>query len=318
MDIFEKLSLCGIVPVIKVEDANDAVPVCRALANGGLPVAEITFRTAAAAEAIENVKRELPDVLLGAGTVLSVEQVKAAVKAGASFIVSPGLNPEVVKYCVYNSIPVLPGCSGPSDVELAMSFGLKNVKFFPAEALGGLKLIKAMSAPYSGIKFVPTGGINKDNMNDYLSCPAVLAVGGSWMVPQDAILNKDWAAIEKLAKEAVAAMLGFDLVHFGVNSGSPEAAERDAKLFCDLLGWNIKMGNSSNFAGTRFEFMKKPYYGTHGHIAISCFSVERAVEYFRRLGYGVIEATAGYKNGHLNAIYLDGEFAGYAIHLLRK
>jgi len=247
-----------------------------------------------------------------------VDQVKRAVAAGAGYIVSPGFNPEVVGYCVENNIPVLPGCANPSDIEQAISFGLNTVKFFPAEALGGLKLIKAMAAPYTSMNFVPTGGINEQNMIEYLAFPKVRAIGGSWMVPSDAVAAKDWAKITALANGAVKAMLGFELIHFGINSGSPEAAERDAKLFCQLLGWPIKMGNSSNFAGTQFEFMKKPYLGTHGHIAIATYSVERAVEYFRRLGYGVNESTAGYKNGHLNAIYLEGEFAGYAIHLLRK
>ena len=183
MTIFDKLSLAGLVPVIKVEDAADAVPLCKALSDGGLPVAEITFRTDAAEESIRRVHAELPDVMLGAGTVLTVDQVKRAVAAGAAYIVSPGLNPSVVGYCVENDIPVLPGCANPSDIEVALGFGLKIVKFFPAEALGGLKLIKAMSAPYGGISFVPTGGINEKNFLEYLAFDKVKAIGGSWMVP---------------------------------------------------------------------------------------------------------------------------------------
>ena len=201
MDIFEKLSLAGLVPVIKVEDANDAVPLCRALSEGGLPVAEITFRTAAAEQAIRNVSSALPEVILGAGTVLSVDQVKRAVDAGAKFIVSPGLNPAVVGYCVENHIPVLPGCANPSDIETAMSFGLDTVKFFPAEAAGGINFIKAISAPYGGMKFVPTGGINEKNLMDYLSFPKVRAAGGSWMVPGDAVKAKDWNRVTELTRK---------------------------------------------------------------------------------------------------------------------
>ena len=160
LDMIEKLSMAGIVPVIKVESADDAVPLCRALSDGGLPVAEITFRSDAAEEAIRRVHRELPDVILGAGTVLTCEQVDRAVAAGATYIVSPGLNAEVVKHCQQVGVPIVPGCSNPSDIELALSLGLTTVKFFPAEALGGLALIKAMSAPYGNVRFLPTGGVN--------------------------------------------------------------------------------------------------------------------------------------------------------------
>ena len=161
MDILEKLSLAGLVPVIKIDDPEDAVPLCKALADGGLPVAEITFRTAAAEESIRRVHEELPNVILCAGTVLTTDQVDRAVNAGAAAIVSPGLNPEVVKYCLSKNIPVCPGTANPSDIEVALSLGLKAVKVFPAEAIGGIKLIKSMAAPYVGMKFMPTGGINE-------------------------------------------------------------------------------------------------------------------------------------------------------------
>ena len=169
MDILDQLSLAGLVPVIKVDDAADAVPLCRALSEGGLPVAEITFRTAAAEEAIRRVHEELPNVILCAGTVLTTDQVDRAVAAGAAAIVSPGLNPEVVKYCIAKGVPVCPGISSPSNIETALSLGLKTVKVFPAEAIGGLKLIKSMAAPYVDMQFMPTGGINESNMLDYLT-----------------------------------------------------------------------------------------------------------------------------------------------------
>ena len=195
MEILEKLSLIGIVPVIAIDDAADAVPLCKALSEGGLPCAEITFRTAAAAEAIQNVSRELPDVLVGAGTVLTCEQVDRAVAAGAKFIVSPGLNPEVVRHCQEVGIPVTPGTSNPSDIETALSLGLKTVKFFPAEAAGGLKYIKSIAAPYVDVTFMPTGGVNEKNLLDYLSFGKILCCGGSWMVPKDAVKAKDWDKI---------------------------------------------------------------------------------------------------------------------------
>lgn len=319
MEFLEKLSLAGLVPVIAIEDANDAVPLCKALSEGGLPVAEITFRTAAAEEAIRKVHEALPDVLLCAGTVLTTEQVDRAVNAGAAAIVSPGLNPEVVRYCLSKNIPVCPGTANPSDLEVALSLGLKAVKVFPAEAIGGIKLIKSMAAPYGDLKFMPTGGINENNMLDYLSFDRILCCGGSWMVPKDAIAAKDWAKITALTRSAVDKMLGFELRHIGINSGNPEQAMKDAKLLSALLGWEIKDGNSSVFCGTGFEMMKKPFRGTHGHIAVGCTSVARAKWHLEQRGFVFEdESTASVKNGKMVAIYLKDEIAGFAVHLVQK
>ena len=229
MDMLKQLSLAGLVPVIKVKNAEDAVPLCRALKNGGLPVAEITFRTDAAEEAIRLVHEALPEVLLGAGTVLTCEQADRAWNAGAGYIVAPGLNPVVVKHCTEKGYPVLPGCANPSDIELALSLGLTTVKFFPSEALGGLKMIKAMSAPYGNVRFVPTGGITEKNLPEYLAFPKIAACGGSWMVPEDAIAAKDWDKIEKLAREAVQVMLGFEVKHIGINNADQETAVNEGK-----------------------------------------------------------------------------------------
>lgn len=318
MDMIQKLSLAGIIPVIKVTDLSDAVPLCKALANGGLPVAEITFRTDAAEEAIMRVHQELPHVMLGAGTVLTTEQADRAVAAGAAYIVSPGINPEVVKHCQEIGVPVVPGCANPSDIEVALSLGLSVVKFFPAEALGGLKLIKAMSGPYVDVRFVPTGGVNEQNLLEYLNFPKVVACGGSWMVDQKAIAAKDWAKIEELTRSAVTLMLGLELKHIGVNSGSPEQAMRDAQALAKLLGWPIKDGNSSTFTGVNFEFMKKPFRGTHGHIALATNSLARARWHLEQKGFSFDDESAYVKDGKTLAIYLNDEIAGFAFHLLQK
>lgn len=318
MDMLEKLSLAGLVPVIKVEDAKDAVPLCKALAEGGLPVAEITFRSAAAEEAIRLVHEQLPDVILGAGTVLTTQQVDRAAAAGAAYIVSPGINPEVVRHCQAKGVPVLPGCANPSDIEVALSLGLQTVKFFPSEALGGLNMIKALSAPYGGITFVPTGGVNEKNLTEYLSFPKVAACGGSWMVPQDAVNAKDWEKIKAITKSAVAILLGFELAHVGINTETPENAMRQAQLLCGMLGWEIKDGNSSTFAGAAFEMMKKPFRGTHGHIAIRTNSIPRAKWHLEQRGFAFDESSATEKNGKPVAIYLKDEIAGFAFHLLQK
>ena len=201
-DILLKIGELKIVPVVAIQDAKDAKPLGDALLAGGLACAEITFRTAAAQDAIKIMSAN-KDALVGAGTVLKVDQVKAAVDAGAQFIVSPGFNPQVVGYCVENNIPITPGISNPTDIEMALDFGLEVVKFFPAEAFGGIKTLKAISAPYGMMRFIPTGGIDANNLLDYLSFSKVLACGGSWMVKSDFISNGDFDKITKLTSEAV-------------------------------------------------------------------------------------------------------------------
>jgi 2-dehydro-3-deoxyphosphogluconate aldolase/(4S)-4-hydroxy-2-oxoglutarate aldolase len=192
-----------IIPVVAIEEAVNAVPLADALIEGGLPCAEITFRTAAA-EAVIATLAQRGDMLVGAGTVLKIEQVQAAVDAGACFIVAPGFNPRVVKYCIDHSIPVTPGVATPTDIEAAMEFGLEIVKYFPAEAFGGLKTLKAISGPYTMMKFIPTGGINAGNVSEYLRHPTVAAVGGSWMVKSSLISEGQFETITRLTKEAMA------------------------------------------------------------------------------------------------------------------
>lgn len=201
--VLEQIQEIGIVPVVVLNDAEDAKPLARALCEGGLPCAEVTFRTDAAEESIRIMAENFPDMLIGAGTVLTTEQVDRAVAAGAKFIVSPGLNPRIVKYCVDRGILIVPGCSNPSDIEQALENGLDVVKFFPAEAAGGLKMIKAMAAPYVGVKFMPTGGIDPNNVREYLAYDRVLACGGSWMVKGELVKAGEFDRITALVKEAV-------------------------------------------------------------------------------------------------------------------
>lgn len=201
--VLEQMGKIGIIPVVVLNDAKDAAPLAQALCEGGLPCAEVTFRTDAAEESIRIMAEQFPQMLVGAGTVLTTEQVDRAVAAGAKFIVSPGLNPKVVKYCVDKGIPVTPGTCNPSDVEQAIELGLDVVKFFPAEAAGGLKMIKAMAAPYVGMKFMPTGGINAGNVRDYLAYDRILACGGSWMVSGKMVEAGEFDKIKEMTAEAV-------------------------------------------------------------------------------------------------------------------
>lgn len=205
-DILKKISEIRIVPVVAIENSEDAKRLGQALVNGGIPCAEVTFRTEAAADTIRIMSSEFPEMLVGAGTVLKTEQVDRAVEAGAKFCVSPGLNPRIVKYCVDKGITMVPGCANPSDIEAAMEFDLDVVKIFPAEAIGGLPLIKAMSAPYSNMKFMPTGGINTGNIGKYLEFKKIIACGGSWMVDKKLIAEGRFDEIERLCREAVEAI----------------------------------------------------------------------------------------------------------------
>lgn len=202
-NMLQRIGEMGIVPVVVLEDAVAAAPLAQALIQGGLPCAEVTFRTPAAKDAIGIMAEQFPDMLVGAGTVLTIQQVDDAVSAGAKFIVSPGFNPHIVSYCVEKQIPIIPGCSTPSDIEQALEYNLKVVKFFPAEAAGGLSMIKAIAAPYVGVRFMPTGGINTSNVRSYLAFDRILACGGSWMVPKDMVKEGNFEKIKELTREAV-------------------------------------------------------------------------------------------------------------------
>lgn len=317
--VINELSAYGIVPVVKIDRIEDARPLAKALCDGGLPVAEVTFRTACAKEAISIMAKEFPDMLIGAGTVLTTEQVDAAVEAGAKFIVSPGLNPKVVKYCVDKGIPITPGCANPSDVEQAIELGLEVVKIFPAEAVGGLNLIKSMAGPYTTMRFMPTGGINAKNLNDYLAFDKIIACGGSWMVDPSMVAAGEFDKITEKTKEAVSQMLGFELAHVGINAESEAVASEVATKFNSIFNLPIKDGNSSIFAGTGIEVMKAPYLGAKGHIAYKTNYIDRAVAYLKAKGVEINEESAKYNaKGKLVAIYLQEEIAGFAIHLLQK
>lgn len=317
--IADQIYDCGIVPVVKLDRAEDAVPLAKALIAGGIRCIEVTFRTDAAEEAIRAIHAQVPEMLLGAGTVLTPQQVRRAADAGAAFMVSPGFSDQTVEYCVKNQIPIFPGCATPSEVERALSFGLTDLKFFPAEASGGLKMIKAMCAPYTNVRFMPTGGINEDNMLSYLSYEKILACGGSWMVKDSLIRNHQFDEITRLADSAMRKMLDFSLAHVGINQpDAASAADAASQLSC-LLGGAIKDGTSSLFVDSTLEIMKTKYLGTMGHIGFYTSSVQRAAAYLAAKGFTLNEDTVKYDaQGKLKFAYLKGEIAGFAIHLVNR
>ena len=319
-DMMKELYSIGLIPVIKIENPDDAVPLAKARIDGGLPAAEITFRTACAAEAIKNITEAYPEMLVGAGTVLTCEQVDAAIAAGSKFLVSPGLNPKVTGYALSKGVPMLPGCSNPSDVEVALELGLKTVKFFPAEAVGGLKMLKAMAAPYGQLTFMPTGGINADNLLDYLKFNKIVACGGSFMVKDELVKEKKWDEITALTKDAVKKMLGLEFTHMGINTENKEEAEKSAKLFNLLFGMPLKETSKSYFSGDAFEFMMGKGPGKCGHIGIKTHFVDRAIAYFKRMGFEFDESSITYddKTGKPKFVYFKDEIAGFAVHLVQK
>jgi 2-dehydro-3-deoxyphosphogluconate aldolase/(4S)-4-hydroxy-2-oxoglutarate aldolase len=315
----KQLGKIGIIPVIKIDDPDKAAPLAKALIEGGIPCAEVTFRTAHGEEAIRRIRAEVPDILLGAGTVLTAGQVENAVSAGAAFIVSPGFNPKVVDYCIERGIPVTPGCSGPSDIEQALERGLDVVKFFPAEQAGGLDYIKAVAAPYPGVRFIPTGGINAANIAKYTAYEKVLACGGSWMVQADLINTGNFSRITALCREAVLSMLGFGFVHMGLNAAREEEALAAAKLFGMIFGLGGKTGEKSIFAGDSLEIMKNPGPGTKGHIGIGTWSVPKAYACLERQGIAFDPASIRLDGmGEVNFAYLKDEILGFAVHIVQK
>jgi len=202
-EIFNQLKTFSIIPVVKINHSDTAIDLAKALSRGGLPVAEITFRTDAAEESIRLIVQNVPEVCVCAGTILTVENAKRAVDAGASMLISPGTNPKVVTWCLDHNVAIIPGCATPSDVEACMEFGLDVVKLFPAEILGGVKMLKALSGPYSNMMFMPTGGISAANVSEYLALKNVIACGGSWMVPEKAIDSHEFDKIEEWTRLAV-------------------------------------------------------------------------------------------------------------------
>lgn len=318
MDALNRLANSGVVPVVVLDHVKDAVPTARAMLAGGIDVMEITFRTAAARDAIAAVAAQVPEMLVGAGTVVTLAQCKAAVEAGAKFIVSPGFDAEVVAWCVDAGIPVTPGCVTPSEIMAAMKLGLTVVKFFPANIYGGLGAMKALSGPFGGVKFIPTGGIDAQNLAEYLSAPFVHAVGGSWVCPKKEIAEGNFEKITALCAQARRAVLGFEVGHIGINCENAEASEAVCAEMGRAFGFEMKPGNSSNFSSSAIEVMKSPYLGTHGHIAVKTNCIGAAIAQLARDGYEVDLSTAKYKGEAMIAVYLKGEFGGFAIHLVQK
>jgi len=316
--VMKRLHGIGIIPAIVLDRVEDAAPLADALCKGGLPAAEVTFRTPAAHDAMIAMKKARPELLVGAGTVLSIEQVDSALDAGAEFIVAPGLNPEVVTYCQKKGVAVCPGISTASELEQALALDLHTVKFFPAEAAGGIKTIKALCGPYKNMTFLPTGGINEKNMLDYLSFNKIFAVGGTWMVKTGLIKNGQFNKVEEISREAVMKMLGMHVKHIGINCTETDG-KATADKFANLLQGTVRETSKGYFGSEMIEVMVKEHFGTKGHIAIGVNNVERALAYYRALGVAFDENSITYDDeGDAKFAYFKEEIGGFKIHLVNN
>ncbi len=318
MDLSERLGNIGLIPVVVFDKAEYALPAAKAMLEGGLPVMEVTLRTDAALESIKAIKQACPEIVLGAGTVLSVDQAKAAADAGCEFIVSPGFNDDVVRFCLGNGILATPGCVTPTEIDHALSFGINIIKFFPANIYGGVKACEALHGPYRAVKFIPTGGVSLDNLAEYADKDYIHAIGGGWLCSPKDMANGNFANITGTVKKSIGALLGFELAHIGINMDDKDVSLALAQEFANAFGADVKEGNSSNFTGTSVEVMNKRFRGANGHIAIRTNSIDRAVYYLGRRGYKADMSSLVEKNGKKVAIYLENEFGGFAVHLLQK
>ena len=316
-----KLREMGIVPVVKIDDAAQALPLADALTTGGLPCAEITFRTDAAADAIRMIREKRPDMLVGAGTVLTTEQLDRALETGAQFIVSPGMNPKIVKAAQEKGVPIYPGCVTPSEVEAAMELGLRTVKFFPAEAAGETPMLSSLAAPYQQIRFMPTGGIDKTNLNKYLALSNVIACGGSFMVKAAWLNEGNWDAVRAETEAAVKTMLGLEMGHFAIMAKDQEDMTTSAEMLGDMLclSASINPDGRGAMVGGAFEVLNSREEGLYPHAALLTNDPARAKAWFERRGYTFREETCQYdEKGNLKVVYFDGEWCGIRMHLLKK
>ncbi len=318
MSVLDRIGLAGLVPVVVLENADDAIPAAEALLAGGLDIMEITMRTKAALDCIKKVKAKFPDMLVGAGTVRSVEQADDAVKAGAEFVVTPGFDETVVKWCADCGVAITPGCVTPTEIEFADKFGLDVLKFFPANVYGGVEALKALNGPYRNKKFIPTGGVDLANLKEYSDKEYVFAIGGGFLCSPSAMAAKTFVKITDAVKQAITILLGFELAHIGINTPDGQSAMNSALMFDKAFGLGIKEGESSNFIGSILEVNKKIGAGLHGHIAIRTNSIARAIYYLGKRGFETDMATAKEKNGKIIAVYLKEQISGFAMHLLQK
>lgn len=316
-ELESELREIGVFPALTMKNPVHAAPLAHILKEEGVPAAEVTFRADGAGEVIRRMVEAEPDLLIGAGTVLTTAQVDEAIAAGARFIVTPGLDPAIVRYAQEKGMPIMPGCATPSDLAAAYALGLRTVKIFPAEPIGGISAIRAMAAPYHMMHFVPTGGIHTENLPAYLAFPPVLACGGSYLIRSAELESGDYDAVRARLRAAMLALFDFRLFHVGINAG--EEAAQGVRLLSEMFGQPIRELPGAYFFGSWIEIMKAQGRGRCGHIGIETNCIERAVAYFTRRGYAFVPDGIGYdEKGNMTVAYFRDEVMGFALHLSRR
>lgn len=314
LDLIEKI---GLLPNVNVTNPDIAVRVAQALKDCGIDVVEIPLFEEASMNSLAAVRKANPDSLVGAGTVHTAELAAKVVDLGVDFVVAPGMCRETIQYCLDKGVAVIPGATTATEIEIARSMGLNILKFFPSELNGGVKMINALRAPFSDVRFITTGGVNFDNLKDYAACKGVVAAGGSFMTPARLINAERWDDISELAQRAIEISLGFEMGHVGLNCHSVGEANATAEEFAKIFGFKTREIDISFFGGNAVEAMKKPSFGANGHIAIACNSMKRAIYDLERRGYKF----RFFKNndkGEMIAAYIENEIGGFAIHLCVK
>ena len=318
-DVMQAVAETGILPVINITEIETAEPLAKAILDGGIKALEITLRSEVSLQAISQITKTYPDLHILAGTVLTVEQAQAALDAGASGLVMPGYDEEIVDFAIQNNVPIVPGCITAADIQKGYKKGLRVFKFFPAECSGGLAAIKLLSGPFKGAKFLPTGGMTYDNIGSYLKESCILACGGSYMADAKLLAARNFDAITENCKRAVKISLGFELAHVGINHTSAEDSTRSAKAICALFGLELRPMNSATFAGTAVECVNANGAGTHGHVGFFTNSMDRAITYFEERGIKLnMEGAKRNKAGAITCVYLADEIAGFAFHVVSK
>jgi len=318
MTIFEKTRSVGVIPVLGLRNPDTAEQLAAALIAGGIPAIEVTLRNPAAVECLSRIKKAYPDMICGAGTILTTAMADEAMAAGAEFLVSPGFDPKLVAYCQEKGYPIMPGVSSPSEVQCAVAMGLTDLKFFPAEAGGGPAVLKLISSAFPKVRFVATGGITMDNLADYLALPCVSGVGGSFMAPAAMIAEGKFAEITALCTAAMHRMLNFRIVHVGVNCDEDAEAKATAELLAKIFSIPVIPHSGCYFAGTLFEVLKQPGRGAKGHIAIGTNDIHRAIAFVESKGIKLDHENAKYMaDGRLLCVFFAEEIAGFALHLLQ-
>ena len=308
----------GILPAIVFKSQAWIEPLGKILKKTGFGAVEVLFRSAGASEAVREFKRKFPYLFVGAGTVLTCEQASEAFEAGADFIISPGYGDKLVDFCLQRNKLIIPGCSSASEIQRAYEAGLRVLKLFPAERLGGVGAVKDLAAPFSGVEFIPTGGINMDNLDGYMQNNRVLAVGGSFMAPYSLLESERYEAVADLYEKAARAAVGFRFAHVGVNCQSDAEAVDSARRLSALFGFPVTEKANSVYSGTGVEYLCRGGYGEKGHIGISTYSMERAITYLKARGAEFIEESRKYDAaGNLSCVYLKEEIAGFAVHIVK-